>query len=89
MHDMDLVLKQEEIVWFQKFRTKWIQDGDCTKYYHLKAINRKKRNKILMLRDIQGKWIDVKSKKWKIKKKKKRRNQKRHSPVFRLTRSSR
>lgn len=58
MHDMDLVLKQEEIVWFQKFRTKWIQDGDCTKYYHLKAINRKKRNKILMLRDIQGKWID-------------------------------
>ena len=43
MHDMDLVLKQEEIVWFQKSRTKWIQDGDRTKYYHLKAINRKKR----------------------------------------------
>ena len=60
MHDMDLVLRQEEIVWFQKSRTKWIQDGDRTKYYHLKAINRKKRNKILMLRDIQGKWIDDK-----------------------------
>ncbi|KAL4362736.1 hypothetical protein GQ457_04G010410 [Hibiscus cannabinus] len=33
--DLDLVLRQEESLWFQRSRCQWIQDGDRnTKYYH-------------------------------------------------------
>lgn len=48
--ELDVILKQEEMEWFQKSRAKWIKDGDLnTRYYHLKNLNRQRQNKILML----------------------------------------
>jgi endonuclease/exonuclease/phosphatase family metal-dependent hydrolase len=42
------VLKQEELMWHQRSRARWLYDGDRnTKYYHLKAVNRKRKNKII------------------------------------------
>lgn len=42
-------------MWFQRSKAKWINDGDRnTRYYHLKAINRRRKNKILMLHDSKG-----------------------------------
>ncbi|MCI03256.1 hypothetical protein A2U01_0024292 [Trifolium medium] len=52
-----MVLKQEEVLWFQKSRSQWIKDGDRnTSYNHLKTLNRRRRNKILMLKNDQGHW---------------------------------
>jgi hypothetical protein len=48
--ELDLVLQQEEAMWFQKSQSQWIKDGDRnTRYYHVKTITRRRRNKILML----------------------------------------
>ncbi|GAU39340.1 hypothetical protein TSUD_60910 [Trifolium subterraneum] len=52
-------LYQEECLWYQKSRGKWIGDGDRnTKYYHSKAIVRRRRNKIVSLRSETGDWIE-------------------------------
>ncbi|GAU46481.1 hypothetical protein TSUD_402360, partial [Trifolium subterraneum] len=52
-------LYQEECLWYQKSRGKWITDGDHnTKYYHSKTIVRRRRNKIVSLRNEAGDWIE-------------------------------
>lgn len=56
MHE---ILYQEELMWFQHSRAKWMQDGDRnTRYYHLKAVNQKRKNRIVMLRDDSGQWME-------------------------------
>ncbi|XP_028769381.1 uncharacterized protein LOC114726829 [Neltuma alba] len=55
---MELLL-QEEIFWFQKSWGEWMENGDRnTHYYHLKTLNRRRRNRIVMLKDEYGMWID-------------------------------
>ncbi|KAF7827642.1 reverse transcriptase [Senna tora] len=55
--ELEDILNQEETLWYQKVRCAWIKDGDRnTKYYHTKAINRRRRNKILMLKKENGEW---------------------------------
>jgi hypothetical protein len=57
--ELSNILMQEERLWFQRSRAKWLHDGDRnTKYYHLKTINRRRKNKILMIRDEEGVWIE-------------------------------
>jgi exonuclease III len=57
--EIHLILHQEELMWHQKSRAKWIQDGDRnTRYYHLKTIKRRKKNRIVMLRKEDGEWVD-------------------------------
>lgn len=57
--ELDNVLVQEELLWHQKARTKWIKDGDRnTRFYHLKTITKRRCNKISMLRDTEGNWKD-------------------------------
>jgi hypothetical protein len=47
------------MMWHQKSRAQWIHDGDRnTRYYHLKTIKRRKKNRIVMLRNQDGEWID-------------------------------
>ncbi|PNX92648.1 hypothetical protein L195_g015788 [Trifolium pratense] len=53
------ILRKEELMWFQRSRAKWLADGDRnTRYYHLKTINRRRRNNILMLKNADGQWIE-------------------------------
>lgn len=53
------VLYHEELMWHQRSRTKWLLDGDRnTRYYHVKATKRHHRNRIHMLRNDDGDWVE-------------------------------
>ncbi|XP_015959294.1 uncharacterized protein LOC107483187 [Arachis duranensis] len=53
------ILDREEILWLQKSREKWIIDGDRnTRYYHTRTIIRRRKNKILKLRNHEGTWVE-------------------------------
>lgn len=53
------VLTQEELVWFQKYRTDWLQVGDRnTRFFHLSTLIRRRRNRIKALQDSAGVWIE-------------------------------
>ena len=56
--EMESVLNDEEMLWFQKSRLDAIRDGDRnTRYFHLSTIIRRKRNKIEALLDDAGNWV--------------------------------
>lgn len=60
--ELNVVLYQEELMWFQKSRAKWLNDGDRnTRNYHLTTINHCRHNKIIMLRDEDGNWVEDES----------------------------
>ena len=53
---------QEEVLWFQKARTKWLNDGDRnTSYYHVKTKVRRSRNRITMLKNDNNIWVEGKA----------------------------
>ncbi|CAL5185481.1 unnamed protein product [Lathyrus oleraceus] len=57
--ELSHILKKEDLIWFQRSRSKWFTDEDCnTRYYHIKVINIRRRNKITNLNNKQGVWID-------------------------------
>ncbi|XP_073015397.1 uncharacterized protein [Primulina eburnea] len=56
--ELDKVLEQEELLWYQKSREDWIFLGDRnTKFYHASTTIRKSRNKIEALKTDNGEWI--------------------------------
>jgi len=56
--ELDVVIEQEEVIWFQKSREKWVLDGDRnTKYFHTSTIIRRRRNRAEMLKNDSGVWI--------------------------------
>lgn len=57
--EFNIILKKEELMWFQRSKVKWLADGDRnTKYYHLKTITKRRKNKISMLKDGNGKYVE-------------------------------
>ncbi|XP_028117591.1 uncharacterized protein LOC114315213 [Camellia sinensis] len=53
------VLYQEEILWFQKSRSKWITQGDKnTKFFHLLTLTKKRKKKIDVLKGQDGVWVE-------------------------------
>jgi hypothetical protein len=57
--ELSVLLKQEELMWHQRSRAKWLVDGDRnTMYYHLKTVQRRRKNNIIMLKDDNGQWVD-------------------------------
>jgi anthranilate/para-aminobenzoate synthase component I len=53
--ELDDLLQCEEIWWSQRSRAMWLQHGDKnTSYFHQKASQRKRRNKIEKICDTQG-----------------------------------
>ncbi|KAL8128488.1 hypothetical protein V2J09_017643 [Rumex salicifolius] len=56
--ELEDVLQQEEVLWFQKSREKWIEGGDRnTTFFHASAIVRRRRNHISALRDEENNWV--------------------------------
>lgn len=55
--ELNLILEQKELLWFQKSRSEWIALGyRNTRYFHRMVIIRKQRNKVLGLLDDNGVW---------------------------------
>ena len=55
--DLDEVLEQIDMFWFQKSRTEAIHDGDRnTRLFHLNIVIRPKVNQIEALQDVAGNW---------------------------------
>lgn len=56
--ELDMVLEQEEMIWFQKSREKFIVHGDRnTKFFHTSTVIRRRRNRIKMLKADDGSWV--------------------------------
>ncbi|XP_056695810.1 uncharacterized protein [Spinacia oleracea] len=66
--EMEDVLTQEEVLWFQKSRVDAIKDGDRnTRYFHLSTIIRRRQNKGEALKDNTGSWVyDAETDDWKL-----------------------
>ncbi|XVF48138.1 hypothetical protein PTKIN_Ptkin03bG0166800 [Pterospermum kingtungense] len=55
---IDTILKQEELLWYQKSMEDWICSGDLnTKYYHALTMVRQSRNRIDAIRGNDGNWV--------------------------------
>ncbi|XP_072066642.1 uncharacterized protein [Arachis hypogaea] len=58
-NELEQILDREQMLWLQKSRENWIVERDRnTKYFHIKTIIRRRRNKILKLRQKNGDWIE-------------------------------
>ena len=56
--ELDLILRQEELIWFQRSCEDWINSGGRnTKFYHASTIVRRSRNKIRALKNSEGVWV--------------------------------
>ncbi|CAL1380726.1 unnamed protein product [Linum trigynum] len=57
--ELDLTIAQEELYWYQRANEKWVKFGEQnTSYFHQQATRRRRRNKILALRNGSGDWIE-------------------------------
>lgn len=49
----------EEDYWKLISRVHWLNEGDSnTKFFHITATNKKRRNKIIFFKDSEENWID-------------------------------
>lgn len=56
--ELDVVLEQEEMLWFQKSREKWVAFGDRnSKKFHMSTVIWRRRNRIESLQNDGGSWI--------------------------------
>ena len=56
--ELETILLQEELLWFQKSRCQWLESGDRnTKFYHLATTVRGQKKKIHGLEDSSGAWV--------------------------------
>ncbi|CAL1413222.1 unnamed protein product [Linum trigynum] len=57
--ELDDLLAQEEIIWFQRAKETWVKLGEMnTSYFHQQANRRRRRNKIISLRNHSGEWVE-------------------------------
>ena len=58
LKEFEIVLEQEEVIWFQKSREKWVVHGDKnTKFFHMSTIIRRRRNRVEMLKNDENQWV--------------------------------
>ena len=56
--EYEIILFEEESFWMQRARCKWIsQEDKNTRYFHLSTLVRRRRNKVLALKDNDGNWV--------------------------------
>lgn len=56
--DLEEVLMQEELIWYQKSREEWITSGDRnTRFYHASTVIRRNRSRVEALKNNEDDWI--------------------------------
>lgn len=56
--ELNVVLEQEQILWWQKPRANFLIDGDQnTRFFHISTIVQRKANKVTTLKDQAGNWM--------------------------------
>lgn len=41
--EMEDILRKDKLMWFQRWKAKWLTDGDRnTKYYHIKVVHHRR-----------------------------------------------
>ncbi|CAL1372533.1 unnamed protein product [Linum trigynum] len=56
--ELDKILEQEELIWFQRSRDDWVKFGERnTAYFHQQVNIRRRYNKIEALQDENGNWV--------------------------------
>lgn len=56
--ELDIILDQEEVLWYQKARVDWLKDGDRnTTFFHLSTVVRRWRNRISAIKNSEGEWV--------------------------------
>lgn len=56
--EYEQVLSQEELLWFQKSRSKWLMFGDRnSRYFHGITTVRRRKNVSDLLQDLDGNWV--------------------------------
>lgn len=59
--ERSLILRQVELLWLQKSRNEWWKSGDGnTKFFHTSTLIRRRRNKVEVLLNNEGRWIEDK-----------------------------
>ena len=57
LKEFERVLEQEELIWFQKSREKWVAHGERnTKFFHMSTIIRRRRNRVEALKKDDNHW---------------------------------
>ena len=57
-----MILSQEEELWALKFRVNWMIQGDRnTAFYHVSTLVRRKRNRIVAMKNAAGEWMSEES----------------------------
>ena len=58
LEQLDELWIREEMFWHQRARVNWINFGDSnSQFFHITASHHKQRNKVVKLRNNEGKWI--------------------------------
>lgn len=56
--ELSELLKQEEVYWRQRSRAIWLKEGDKnTRFFHRKATQRQKVNRLKKMKDEHGEWV--------------------------------
>nr|XP_009591566.1 uncharacterized protein LOC104088573 [Nicotiana tomentosiformis] len=60
IEELESILKNKEDFWKLKSRINWLSDSDAnTRFFHISTLNRRKRNRILSLKDEADNWQHV------------------------------
>lgn len=56
---VDQLWSQDESFWQQMSRIRWLKEGDTnTSFFHQSTMYRRRRNKVVTLKDCSGEWVD-------------------------------
>ncbi|CAL1355246.1 unnamed protein product [Linum trigynum] len=60
--ELEQTLWEEQLLWVQKSRTSWVNEGDRnTGFFHLSTLKRRRFNRIVALRTEDGTWFQDES----------------------------
>ena len=61
-NELDIILHQEELLWYQKARVDWLRDGDRnTTFFHLNTVIRRWQNRITAIKNHEDQWVHNKN----------------------------